>query len=120
MVLIVDDDPVIRRLLSLNFEMEGYEVLTASDGLQGLTMARDRRPNAVVLDVMMPKMDGIEVTKALKGDPDTSEIPVLLLSAKAQISDVEAGMAAGADDYVTKPFEPLDLLRRVAGWVGRR
>ena len=118
-ILVVDDDPVIRRLLTLNFEMEGYDVLTAKDGLEGLNSAKEHRPDAVVLDVMMPRMDGIEVTRALKGDPDTSAIPVLLLSAKAQTSDVEAGMAAGADDYVTKPFEPLDLLKRVAARVGK-
>ena len=118
-VLVVDDDPVIQQLLRLNFEMEGYSVLTAGDGVEGLERARGERPDAVVLDIMMPRMDGLEVARALKRDPNTAAIPVLLLSAKAQQADLEAGWATGADDYVTKPFDPLDLLRRVGELVTR-
>src|SRR5687768_12043598 len=87
-VLVVDDDPVIQKLLQVNFEMEGYTVITASDGEEGLGRARDERPDIVLLDIMMPKMNGLEVATALKGDDDTSDIPVILLSAKAQASDV--------------------------------
>src|SRR5436190_16405886 len=83
-VLVVDDDPVIQKLLQVNFEMEGYAVITASDGLEGLEMARQERPDAIVLDVMMPKMDGLEVARTLKADESTRSIPILLLSAKAQ------------------------------------
>ncbi|HET7489328.1 MAG TPA: response regulator [Acidimicrobiales bacterium] len=112
-VLVVDDDPVIQRLLKVNFEMEGYKVVIASDGVEGLETARAVRPAVVVLDIMMPKMSGLDVTKALKGDPDTAGIPVLLLSAKAQEADLRAGDESGADDYLTKPFDPLQLLHRV-------
>lgn len=114
-MLVVDDDPVIQKLLQVNFEMEGYNVLTASDGLEGLERARADSPDVIICDIMMPRMDGLEVTRALKGDPATASIPILLLSAKAQQADVAAGQASGADDYVTKPFDPLDLLQRVAG-----
>ena len=119
-VLVVDDDPVIQKLLQVNFEMEGYTVLTAGDGLEGLERARADSPDVIICDIMMPRMDGLEVTRALKGDPATSSIPILLLSAKAQQADVAAGQATGADDYVTKPFDPLDLLQRVAGLLDRR
>ena len=112
-VLVVDDDPVIQKLLRVNFEMEGYAVIIASDGVEGLQRARDDRPDAVVLDIMMPKMNGLDVAKALKADPVTAGIPVLLLSAKAQETDLQAGRASGADGYITKPFDPLELLERV-------
>ncbi len=116
-VLVVDDDPVIQGLLRVNFEMEGYEVIVAGDGVEGLERARSERPDVVILDVMMPRMDGLEVARTLKGDPATAPIPIVLLSAKAQQIDVRAGDVAGADDYVTKPFDPLDLLRRVEALI---
>jgi len=116
-VLVVDDDPVIQKLLQVNFEMEGYRVITASDGLEGLEKARASHPNAVVLDVMMPKMDGLEVARTLKGDSATKAIPIILLSAKAQQADIQAGSSTGADDYLTKPFDPLELLDRVANLI---
>ncbi|HYD11166.1 MAG TPA: response regulator [Acidimicrobiales bacterium] len=112
-VLVVDDDPVIVRLLEVNFEMEGFSVLTAVDGMDGVEKARAEQPDIVVSDVMMPKLNGLELTVALKGDDTTKHIPIVLLSAKAQVGDVRAGLDAGADDYVTKPFEPLDLIDRV-------
>ena len=112
-VLVVDDDPVIQRLLKVNFEMEGYVVILANDGVDGLEKARAERPDIVVLDIMMPRMSGLDVTKALKADPDTASIPILLLSAKAQEADLRAGDESGADDYLTKPFEPLMLIQRV-------
>jgi DNA-binding response OmpR family regulator len=112
-VLVVDDDPVILRLLEVNFEMEGFAVRTATDGIEGLEVARAEQPDVVVSDVMMPRMNGLELVKGLKDDPSTAAIPVILLSAKAQATDIRAGLDAGADDYVTKPFEPLDLVDRV-------
>ena len=112
-VLVVEDDPTILQLLEVNFEMEGFVVLTAEDGEQGLAVARQSKPDVVVTDVMMPKMSGIELVQALKADAATEAVPVLLLSAKAQDADVRAGLDAGADDYVTKPFEPHDLIDRV-------
>src|SRR5438445_5579670 len=115
-VLVVDDDPVIVKLLQVNFEMEGYQVLTAADGQEGLERAQHDRPDVIILDVMMPKLDGLEVAKALKLDAKTQDIPVILLSAKAQVSDIQAGQEL-ADDYITKPFDPLELLDRVATLV---
>ena len=112
-VLIVDDDPVIQRLLRVNFEMEGYEVIVGIDGIDGLEKARTEHPDIVVLDIMMPRMSGLDVAKALKADPETASIPVVLLSAKAQEADLRAGDESGADDYLTKPFDPFQLLQRV-------
>jgi DNA-binding response OmpR family regulator len=112
-ILVVDDDPVILTLLEVNFSMEGFEVLTAADGQEGLDVARSHHPDIVVSDIMMPVKSGLDLATELKADPVTWGIPVLLLSAKAQAVDIAAGLAAGADEYVTKPFEPLDLLDRV-------
>jgi DNA-binding response OmpR family regulator len=117
-ILVVDDDPVILQLLQVNFEMEGFIVITAADGREGVDRTRADRPDIVVSDVMMPKMSGIELVAELKADPATANIPVLLLTAKAQQADIGAGIDAGADDYVTKPFEPLDLVDRVNRLLG--
>ena len=118
-VLVVDDDPVILRLLQVNFEMEGFTVVVASDGAEGFEAAKAAAPDVIVSDVMMPKMNGIELVRALKADPATAAIPVLLLSAKAQTADVREGIAAGADDYLTKPFEPLELVERITKLLAR-
>ena len=112
-VLVVEDDPVILRLLEVNFELEGFGVVLAHDGAEGIEMARSHRPDVIISDIMMPRTSGLELLTTLKGDPATKEIPIILLSAKAQTSDLKTGMDAGADDYVTKPFEPLDLVERV-------
>jgi DNA-binding response OmpR family regulator len=119
-VLVVDDDPVILKLLEVNFEMEGFSVLVARGGAEGIEVARNERPDVIVSDIMMPKVSGLELVLALKGDPDTRHIPIILLSAKAQNADVRSGLDAGADDYVTKPFEPLDLVDRVNGLLEAR
>ncbi|MGH9166036.1 MAG: response regulator transcription factor [Acidimicrobiales bacterium] len=113
-VLAVDDEPGIRELLRVTLESDDYRVITASDGVEGLARARSERPAVMVLDVMMPRMNGLEVTRALKSDEATSSIPILLLSARAQAADLRAGDASGADDYLTKPFDPIELLERVA------
>jgi len=118
-VLLVEDDPVILRLLEVNFELEGFGVLLAHDGAEGIELARSEAPDLIISDIMMPKVSGLELVTALKADDATAAIPIILLSAKAQSSDVKAGMEAGADDYVTKPFEPLDLVDRVNGLLGR-
>ena len=112
-VLVVDDDPVIMRLLEVNFEMEGYTVLTATDGEQALERVRSHGPDLVVCDIMMPKVNGLEVVERLRADESTKGLPVILLSAKAQASEVQKGLDAGADDYITKPFDPLELIERV-------
>ncbi len=112
-MLVVDDDPVILKLLQVNFEMEGFAVLTAVDGVEGLRAAREARPDVVISDVMMPHMNGIELVAALGADAGTEGIPVILLSARAQDTDVADGLHAGADAYVTKPFDPLQLIDQV-------
>ena len=118
-VLIVEDDPVILRLLEVNFELEGFAVLLAHDGAEGIEVARTGKPDVIVSDIMMPHTSGLELVSTLKADGDTSEIPIILLSAKAQTSDLKTGMDAGADDYVTKPFEPRDLVERVNALLSR-
>lgn len=119
-VLVVDDDPVILKLLEVNFEMEGFQVVRAADGAEGLERAREVLPDIVVLDVMMPRMTGYEVAKALREDAGTAHIPIIFVTARAQSSDVEKGMELGVEDYVTKPFDPLDLIDRVNSLLARR
>ncbi len=114
MVLVVDDDATIRRLLQITLETEGFTVSTAGDGVEGLRMAQEApRPDLVLLDIMMPGMDGLQVCHTLKNDPATQDLPVVLLSAKAQSHDIELGMRVGANDYITKPPDLLDLVARV-------
>jgi CheY-like chemotaxis protein len=113
-VLVVDDDATIRRLLQITLETEGFAVVTASDGVEGLRRAQeDPRPDLVLLDIMMPGMDGLQVCHTLKNDDATRELPIVLLSAKAQSHDIELGMRVGADDYITKPPDLLDLVVRI-------
>jgi DNA-binding response OmpR family regulator len=112
-ILVIDDDPVVLKLLEVNFEMEGFTVLVARDGIEGFELAKSAQPDVVLSDIMMPKRSGLELVTALRDDPVTAPIPILLLSAKAQSADVQSGLDAGADDYVTKPFEPLELVDRV-------
>ena len=112
-VLVVDDDPVILRLLEVNFQLEGIEVATAVDGEEGVEEARRTRPDVVISDIMMPKVNGLELLSMLRDDPLTAALPVILLSAKAQAADVQRGMELGAADYITKPFDPLELIDRV-------
>ena len=112
-VLVIDDDPVIVKLLRVNFELEGFNVISAGDGREGVEMVRAERPDVVVSDIMMPTMNGLELVSTLKSDPSTADLPVLLLSAKAQMADVQRGFELGADDYVTKPFDPIELIDEV-------
>jgi DNA-binding response OmpR family regulator len=117
-VLLVEDDPVILRLLEVNFELEGFHVVLG-DGQEGIEQARAAKPDLVISDIMMPNVSGLELVQTLKEDPATAAIPILLLSAKAQSADLKAGLDAGADDYVTKPFEPLELVDRVQALLAR-
>ena len=115
-VLIVEDDPNIRELLQLYLEKDGYAVTLASDGGQGLEKFRAIKPNLVLLDVMMPVMDGWAVCKAIRAEGDT---PVIMLTAKGETDDKVTGLKAGADDYVTKPFEMKELLARIEAVLRR-
>jgi DNA-binding response OmpR family regulator len=112
-ILVVDDDKVIQELLAVNLEMEGYEVVTASNGEQALAKLAEARPDLVILDIMMPKLDGWETASRMKADPSTADIPVIFLSARAQDLDVRRGLDLGVAAYVTKPFDPVELLDRV-------
>ena len=112
-VLVIDDDPVILELLRVNFEIEGFGVISAGDGREGFERAKRDKPDVILSDIMMPRMDGLALVTAIRGDAKTQAIPVILLSAKAQNAEVKAGLEAGADDYVTKPFDPLELIDRV-------
>jgi DNA-binding response OmpR family regulator len=118
-ILVVDDDAVVRELLRMNFELEGHDVLEAADGASALVVVRDERPDAVLLDVMMPAPNGFEVCATLRDDPLTAAIPVVLLTARALSADRVRGYDAGADAYVTKPFDPLELVELVEGLVAR-
>ncbi|MFA0751872.1 MAG: hypothetical protein SLRJCFUN_002275 [Candidatus Fervidibacter sp.] len=112
-VLVVDDERHIVRLVQVNLERQGYEVLTAYDGVECLEKAKAEKPDLIVLDVMMPRMDGFEALQRLKSDPETSQIPVIMLTARAQDRDVLQGYQYGADLYLTKPFSPLELISLV-------
>ena len=118
-VLVIDDDPVILELLRVNFEIEGFDVICAADGEEGLKRAQADQPDVVISDIMMPRRDGLQLLTDLKGDPLTENLPVILLSAKAQKSEVQQGLDMGADDYITKPFDPLELIDRLNAVVTR-
>lgn len=116
-VLVCDDDPVILRLLQVNLELEGYDVLTARHGEEAVAVTSSELPDVVILDIMMPNMDGYEACEQLKGQPSTRDIPVVFLSAKAQQGDLEKGRSYGVSEYLTKPFDPgelLDVVERLA------
>ena len=119
-VLVADDDEDILQLVSFRLERAGYNVITASDGQQAIAAAREHRPDLAVLDVMMPGMNGYDVTRALRADAVTAEIPVILLTARVQEADVSRGFEAGADDYLRKPFSPQELRSRVQAILARR
>jgi DNA-binding response OmpR family regulator len=120
LVLVADDDPDILDLVRYRLERSGYAVATAIDGSEAVRLAGELRPALAVLDVMMPSLDGLEATRRIRGDPLTAEIPVILLTAKAQDADVQEGFVAGADDYIRKPFSPRELSARVQAILGRR
>jgi DNA-binding response OmpR family regulator len=119
-VLVADDDDDIRDLVAFRLDRAGYEVLRAGDGQQALDLAKQHVPDLAVLDVMMPKLTGYDVTRELRADAATSRIPVILLTARVQEADVARGFEAGADDYVKKPFSPQELKARVQAVLGRR
>ena len=112
-VLVADDDDVIRLLITVNLELEGFDVVQASDGQACLDAIRSAHPRVVVLDRSMPQIDGLAVTAALRDDPATSGIGVVMVSAKAQQADVRRGLEGGVDVYLTKPFDPEALIRAV-------
>ena len=118
-VLVVDDEQDILDLVRFRLEHDGYSVISASDGQTGLALAQSERPDLCILDVMMPKLTGLEVLAHLRADPATADIPVILLTSRGQDADVDRGFELGAHDYVTKPFSPKELRRRVHAQLSR-
>ncbi len=118
-ILVVDDDADIRRFVEMNLRLEGYRVVTAADGAMALATVATEVPDLVLLDVMMPGVDGIEVTRRLRADSRTSTMPIIMLTAKSMTADRVLGLTAGADDYIIKPFDTLELVARVRSTLRR-
>ena len=116
-VLVVEDDHVIRELLVVNLKMEGHEAVIAVDGNEALAAVATQHPDVILLDMMLPNLDGWEVTARLKADGQTQAIPIVALSARAMQADIERGHELGVDYYITKPFDPIDLMKLVDSLV---
>jgi DNA-binding response OmpR family regulator len=119
LILVADDDDDVRGLIIFRLERSGYRVIAARDGEEALRLAREEKPEVALLDVMMPRLTGVEVTAALRAGEETSRIPIILLTAMVQERDVAVGLEAGADDYIRKPFSPHELVSRVNAILGR-
>jgi DNA-binding response OmpR family regulator len=118
-VLVADDDADIRDLVAFKLEQAGFEVIAVEDGQSALEQARTRQPTLAVLDVSMPGLSGIDVCRMLRSDPATAGMLIIMLTARVQEQDVEGGFSAGADDYVTKPFSPRELVSRIQALLSR-
>ena len=118
-ILVVDDEPEAVELVEFNLKQSGYAVMTADDGAEALKKARAQTPDLIVLDVMLPEMDGFEICKSLRLDTTTAKIPIIMLTAKAAEIDRVLGLELGADDYLTKPFSPRELMQRIKKILSR-
>jgi two-component system phosphate regulon response regulator PhoB len=118
-ILVIEDDPDIVEMVEYNLTQAGYETITASNGADGICSARRQRPELVILDLMLPAVDGFDVCRTLKSDENTAGIPIIILSAKSQETDKIVGLELGADDYVTKPFSPRELIARIKAVLRR-
>ncbi|AEE91131.1 DNA-binding response regulator in two-component regulatory system with PhoR (or CreC) [Tepidanaerobacter acetatoxydans Re1] len=118
-ILVVDDEKNIRELVRFNLESRGYKVKEAMDGKEALSIARTDEPLLIILDLMLPKIDGLEVCRILKGDPSTKKIPIIMLTALGDEIDKIVGLELGADDYITKPFSPREMVARVRAVIRR-
>lgn len=119
LILVADDDKDIARFVEVNLRLHGFDVLVAQDGEQALTLVRDHQPDLAVLDVRMPKIDGVELTRMLRADPLTAALPIIMLTAKGLTVDKVVGLTAGADDYLVKPFDTAELMVRVRSTLRR-
>jgi DNA-binding response OmpR family regulator len=117
-ILVAEDDSDLRLLVSLKLESAGHQVVSVEDGSAAAHHCRDMRPDLVILDLMMPGMSGLEVCRFIRADPELNATPVILLTARAQAADIDAGKAAGVDEYLTKPFSPRELALRVSHLLG--
>jgi len=113
-ILLIEDEPEFRMALRMRLEANGYEVIEAEDGVTGLDLARNQNPNLIILDIMLPKMDGYKVARLLKFDEKHRNIPIVMLTARSQQSDQETGMSVGGDAYMTKPYKPQEMLETIA------
>jgi DNA-binding response OmpR family regulator len=113
-ILIIEDDPAISRLVDYTLRHEGYEIITASNGVEGINKAHKEAPDVIILDVMLPGIDGFEVCHRLRAEPDTAGVLILMFSAKAQEIDKNTGLKVGADEYLPKPAAPAEIVRRVS------
>jgi DNA-binding response OmpR family regulator len=118
-VLVADDDADIRDLVAFKLEQAGFDVIAVEDGQTALDQTRSLRPTLAVLDVSMPALSGIDVCRMLRADPETAGMLIVMLTARVQEQDVECGFSAGADDYVTKPFSPRELVSRIQSLLSR-
>ena len=119
-ILVADDEEDLRELVTYRLSRSGYNVIGAEDGQEALELAAERTPDLMVLDVMMPKLDGYELTRRVRAEAALRSIPVILLTARSQESDIDRGFEVGADDYLKKPFNPDELVARVRAVLGRR
>jgi two-component system, OmpR family, alkaline phosphatase synthesis response regulator PhoP len=119
-ILIIEDDPAISRLVDYTLRHQGYEVITATNGLEGIRKAHEETPDLIILDVMLPGMDGFEICHQLRSKPDTAQLLILMFSAKAQEIDKNTGLKVGADDYLPKPAAPAEIVSRVAKLLARK
>ena len=118
-ILVADDDIDIRELVEFKLSTLGHEIVVVADGAAAVEACREQRPDLAVLDVMMPGVSGLEAIRVIRADPNLADLPVILLTARAQESDVETGFDSGADDYITKPFSPRELASRVEALLAR-
>lgn len=119
-ILVIEDDPIGLRLIQYTLQHEGYQVLSALNGQEGLRKANEENPDLIILDVMLPGIDGFEVCYRLRAEPQTAQLPILMLSAKAQDTDKTTGLKVGADDYLTKPASPSEIVKRVRTLLAQR
>lgn len=119
-ILVIDDDPIICRIVQKILEQNGYEVLLATNGNEGLGIAKSTSPDLILLDIMLPDIDGFEICRKLRGTEKTSDISIIMMTAADQSSDIVRGLDIGADDYATKPFSPLELVARIKSHLRRK
>lgn len=119
LIMVVDDDPDIARFVEVNLRLHGFDVVLAGDGEEALELVHQRRPDLAVVDVMMPRLSGLELTRRLRADPMTAVLPIIMLTAKSMTADKVAGLSTGADDYIVKPFDSAELVARISTTLRR-